>query len=180
MLWGDGTKRGDHKMRLQTILHPTDYDGSSDAALRYAAALAHDYKARLIVLHSVSTLGPENVTYGEITSRKQPEEYRKRLWEEIHRVRSPERDVAVEYILSEDDPVSAILQIAVQRKCDLIVVGTHSRHGVRRLLEGSVAESVVRLAPCPVLVVKNGSTVETESSKKATELHPHFLSEEDR
>jgi nucleotide-binding universal stress UspA family protein len=167
-------------VRLQTILHPTDYDGSSDAALHYAAALAHDYKAQLIVLHSVATLGPENLTYGEINEGKQPEAYRKHLWEEIHRIRSPEREVPIEYILSEDDPVSAILQVAVARKCDLIVVGSHGRHGVRRLLEGSVAERVVRLATCPVLVVKNGAMGETGSSKIGTELHPHFLSEEGR
>jgi nucleotide-binding universal stress UspA family protein len=169
-------------VRLQTILHPTDYDGSSDAALHYAAALAYDYKAQLIVLHSVPTLGPENLTYGEVTEGKQPEAYRKHLWKEIHRIRSPvpEREVPIEYILSEDDPVSAILQLAVARKCDLIVVGSHGRHGVRRFLDGSVAERVVRLATCPVLVVKNGALGEAGSSKKGTELHPHFLSEKGR
>jgi nucleotide-binding universal stress UspA family protein len=139
--------------------------------------LAHDYKARLIVLHSVSTLGPENVTYGEATGGKQPEEYRKRLWQEIHRIRSPEHEVQMEYVLSEDDPVSAILQLAVERKCDLIVVGSHGRHGMRRLLEGSVAEHVVRRATCPVLVVKNEPTGTAASPEEGTELHPHFLSE---
>ncbi|HEY1860291.1 MAG TPA: universal stress protein [Gemmataceae bacterium] len=166
-------------MRLQTILHPADYDGSSDTALRYAVELAHDYKARLIVLHSVSTLGPENVTYGEVAGAKQPEEYRQRLWDEIHRIRSPDRDVPMEYVLSDDDPVAATLRFAVERKCDLIVVGSHGRHGVRRLLEGSVAEHVVRLAPCPVLVVKNENVSDAAPpAKKGTELHPHFLSDE--
>jgi nucleotide-binding universal stress UspA family protein len=167
-------------MHLQTILHPADYDGSSDAALRYAVALALDYKARLIVLHSVSTLGPENVSYGEVSSGKQPEMYRQRLWEEIHRIRSPERDVPMEYILSEGDPVSAILRCAVQRKCDLIVVGSHGRHGMRRLLAGSVAEHVVRLAMCPVLVVKNEDAGETAAAGEGTELHPRLLSEDGR
>jgi universal stress protein A len=164
-------------MKLDTILFATDYDEPSQEALRYAAELAHDYKARLIVLHAVPTLGPENVSYGEATTGQQPEAFRKRLWEELHQIRPPDPNVPVEYVLSEESPVSAIIDLAGQRKCDLIVIGSHGRHGLRRFLEGSVAEHVVQLAPCPVLVVKNRVHGSKPSPAEETEFHPHFLAE---
>jgi nucleotide-binding universal stress UspA family protein len=60
-------------LHLKAILHPTDFSPHSDYALRLAGSLAHDHEARLIVLHVVLTLGPELVTYGEVTSQLQPE-----------------------------------------------------------------------------------------------------------
>src|SRR5262249_5507019 len=112
-------------MQLRTILHPTDYSELSGAALRYATALAHDHGARLLILHVVATLGPENVTYGEMVSQLQPEGYRQRLLDELHQVRPAAPDVAVEYLLSEEDPVEAITRTAAERNCDLIVLGSH-------------------------------------------------------
>jgi len=165
-------------MRLKTILHPTDYDEPSNLALRYAVELAHDYKADLIVLHSVATLGPEKLTYGEAISGKQPEAFRQRLWEEIHQIRSPDPEVTLEYVLSEEDPVSAIVHLANQRNCDLIVLGSHGKHGWKRLVEGSTAELVVRRASCPVLVIKNANAVPGNggSRSKGTEMHPGQIS----
>ncbi len=145
-------------MHLKTILYPTDYSDASQAAFDYAVALAHDHGACLLILHAVETLGPENVTYGEAVSQRQPESYRHRLLDDLHHIRSPDPQVPVEYILSEQDPVTAILRTAAERKCDLIVLGSHGRHGLRRVLEGSIAEQVVRWATCPVLVVKTSLT----------------------
>ncbi len=164
-------------MQLRSILHPTDYSELSEAALRYATALAHDHGARLIILHVVHTLGPENVTYGEMVSQRQPEGYRQRLWDELHQVRPPDPDVRAEYLLSEEGPVEAITRTAAERNCDLIVLGSHGRRGLRRLLEGSVAELVVRRAGCPVLVVKSGAPPSPPTECEDTDLHPHLLSE---
>jgi nucleotide-binding universal stress UspA family protein len=147
-------------MHMQTILHPTDFAEPSQAALRFAVALARDYGARLVILHAVETMGPENVTYGEAVSRPQPEAYRQRLWEDVREVRPADALVPLEYVLAEGDPATAIIQMATERRCDLIVLGSHGRRGWRRLLEGSVAEQVVRRAPCPVLVVR--STMEPQ------------------
>jgi nucleotide-binding universal stress UspA family protein len=69
--------------------------------------------------------------------------------------------------LQEGDPATEILRIAQECKCDLIVMGTHGRTGVARLLMGSVAEHVVRKAECPVLVVKTPLPKTTRS-----ETHP--------
>jgi nucleotide-binding universal stress UspA family protein len=163
-------------MLIRSILLPTDYAEPSKTALNYATELARDYGARLVILHAVETLGPENITFGEATSQPQPEAYRRRLWDELHHV-VPSTQLTVEYVLSEDDPVTAILQAAANHQCDLIVLGTHGRTGMRRFLEGSIAEQVVRLAQCPVLVVKSPSPSTTPPAKAGTTFHPHELTE---
>jgi nucleotide-binding universal stress UspA family protein len=166
-------------MDLQTILHPTDYSDQSQAALDYAVDLARTFGARLIVLHTVPTLGPEDVSFGEVANQKQPETYRRHLWEDLHRrARITDPHVEVEYVLSEDEPAKAINELAAQRQVDLIVLGTHGRHGLQRLLEGSVAERVIRSAPCPVLVLKPPNAQPTPlPAVGGTELHPRFLYE---
>src|SRR6516165_4115000 len=143
-------------MHFKTILCPTDYSELSQAALDYAAALAHHHGGRLVILHAVETLGPENVTYGEAVSRPQPDAYRQRLGDDLRRIQAPVSNVPVEHVLSDEDPVEAILRTAAERGCDLIVLGSHGRSGLKRLLMGSVADQVVRKASCPVLVVKEG------------------------
>jgi nucleotide-binding universal stress UspA family protein len=141
-------------MLFSRILCPTDFSESSRAALEIAAALARDHGAELLILHAVETLGPENLTYREAVSHLQPNAYRRGLLEDLRRLKPSGGDLKVEYLLLEDDPVQAILKAASERCCDLIVMGTHGRTGIQRLLMGSVAEQVVRRAACPVLVVK--------------------------
>jgi len=137
------------------ILHPTDFSESSTYAFCVAVDLAQQNQARLLVLHAVETLGPENVSYGEAVSQLQPESYDRRLWDDLRRV-APAADsgLAVQHLLVEGEPARVIECAAREHRVDLIVMGTHGRTGVRRLLMGSVAERVVRLANCPVLVVK--------------------------
>jgi nucleotide-binding universal stress UspA family protein len=75
-------------------------------------------------------------------------------WARFRR-REPENPrVPVECLLGEGSPAEAILRAARERQCDLIVMGTHGRTALGRALMGSVAEEVVRKAPCPVLTVK--------------------------
>jgi nucleotide-binding universal stress UspA family protein len=141
-------------LHLKAVLHPTDFSEHSDYALRLAGSLARDHEARLIVLHVVVTLGPELVSYGEAVSELQPEGYRQKLWEELRRVRLPDPDVLVEYQLAEGDPAEEIIRAAQDTGAELIVMATHGRTGLQRLLMGSVAEQVMRKAVCPVLTVK--------------------------
>jgi nucleotide-binding universal stress UspA family protein len=141
-------------LQLQAILHPTDYSEHSAFAFRLACSLARDHGARVIVLHVVATLGPELVPFGEAGGQLQPEGYQNKLWDDVRRVQSPDPAVAVDHRLAEGDPAEAILLAAQQTGCDLIVLGTHGRTGLERLLTGSVAEQVVRKAPCPVLTVR--------------------------
>jgi universal stress protein A len=137
------------------ILHPTDFSDCSNYALQIASDLATKYKSRIIILHAVETLGPGNVTFGEVESQLEPEGYWDRLRNDLHQVMpAVGSDVSVDYLLTEGDPASSIEQIAREQHCDLIVMGTHGHRGLERLLLGSVAEKVIRRATCAVLTVK--------------------------
>ena len=111
-------------MHPKKILHPTDYTEASRQALLEAADLAQTHGAGLVLLHVVETLGPEKLTHGEVAGGPQPEAYRRRLFEELHRVRPAAPDLHVEYVLSEEDVVTAILRTAADLGCDLIDVST--------------------------------------------------------
>jgi nucleotide-binding universal stress UspA family protein len=140
--------------RPQLILHPTDYSESSSYALQIAADLARQLQAKILILHVAETLGPENVTFGEATSQLEPASYRHRLEEDLRqRVPAPS-GISVEYILAAGDIIEEIESTAQKRACDLIVMGTHGRTGLSHLVMGSIAERVIRLAPCPVLTTK--------------------------
>jgi nucleotide-binding universal stress UspA family protein len=166
-------------MHPRKILHPTDYSEVSEPALRIAAGLAHDHGAVLVLLHVVETLGPEKASFGEMTAQAQPEGWRAKLWEELHKVRPADATVRVEYVLSEEDPVTAILRTAEVEDCDLIVLGTHGLTGWRRWVLGSIAEEVVRRANCPVLVVKPKKAAPTLPPVHTDQLHPGYLIEKE-
>ena len=109
------------------------------------------------MLHVVETLGPENVTFGEVATHLEPQSYRQRLEADLRRVKpAVPPEIQVDYLLSEgsSDPARGIEQTAILQHCDLIVMGTHGHRGLSRLLLGSVAETVVRRATCPVLTIK--------------------------
>ena len=138
---------------IKTILHPTDFSAPSEYAFRVACALARDYGAKLVVMH----VDMPPVTIGEVISSMEPEEYKQKLWDEFRRLEASEpgiRDLRVETKLVGGNPAKEILRAAREIKPELIVMGTHGRTGLSRLLMGSVAEEVVRKSPFPVLTVK--------------------------
>jgi len=137
---------------IRTIVYPTDFSERSGYAFQVACALARDYGARLFVLH-VKT--PPLVVYGEGPFLPpEPTVASQALHEKLDRLVPPDPKVWVEHLMTEGDPATEILRLAEESKCDLIVMGTHGRTGLRRLLMGSVAEQVVRKAPCPVFTLK--------------------------
>jgi nucleotide-binding universal stress UspA family protein len=139
-------------LSIHTILHPTDFSPPSGAAFQVACALARDYAARLVLLH---VKPPEMMYAGEgYVLPPDPEAVRKELQDELARLRPPDLALRVERLLKEGDAVREILHAAKEVHADLIVLGTHGRTGVGRLLMGSVGEAVLRKAPCPVLTVK--------------------------
>src|SRR5262249_50246999 len=136
---------------IRTILHPTDFSERSAHAFRLACRLARDHGAGVLVLHVMEP----PASRAEEVARRPPDGYRDQLWNEsLLPVRSPLPGVEVEHLLEEGDPAKEILRVAGEVACDLIVMGTHGRGGLRRLLMGSVAEQVLRRAPCPVVTVK--------------------------
>jgi nucleotide-binding universal stress UspA family protein len=135
-------------LAVRTILHPTDFSERSQYALALACALARDYGARLIIVHVVRL---PVVAYGEGIVPPNPEVLRAAAQKELDQLLVP---VRAERRLEEGDVVGEILRVAREVHADLMVLGTHGRTGLRRLLMGSVAEQVVRKAACPVLTVK--------------------------
>ena len=138
-------------MNLKTILVSTDFSPSSDAALAMATALARDSGAKLLIVHveeiPLATGGAE---YLYSVPEPATQELKKMLGEVVPK----DPNVAYEHRLLAGDPAEAIVRTAEADGVDMIVIGTHGRTGLTRLLMGSVAEKVVRTAPCPVLTLK--------------------------
>jgi universal stress protein A len=137
------------------ILHPTDFSQCSALAFEVATDLAQQHQGTVIVLHAVETLGADNVTFGEARSQLEPDTYRQRLLDEVHKiVPPPGSSIPMEYVVVEGEPAEQIDLFASENKIDLIVMGTHGRTGLVRLFSGSVAEQALRRTPCPMLVVR--------------------------
>jgi len=143
--------------QVHTILHPTDFSTYSQHAFRLACALARDYGARVVVMHAVPFGTTEFLALSELGSQEKAGSIRQSFWGHLHRIESPDPNVHVEYRLEHGDPTSQVLRVAKELHADLIVMGTHGRTGLSRVLMGSVAEQVVRNATCPVLTVKTPS-----------------------
>lgn len=141
------------------ILFPTDYSECSNEALRYAISLASESGGSLLLLHVVEPMSPYLVPDPAPAANPHREEFvslLKSLLADKPSVSYEERTVVAA-------PVAAIVSLAESELVDVIVMGTTGRTGVKRLLLGSVAEEVVRRAPCPVLTLK---AVEPECSKR--------------
>jgi nucleotide-binding universal stress UspA family protein len=150
---------------INTILHPTDFSPQADYAYRLASALARDHGAHLIIMH-VRVV--PTVAYGEFAALPpEPEEGLDNLKERLQQMKP--HGCAVEYMLAEGVPAEEIVNIARDKHCDLIVMGTHGRTGLGRLLMGSVAELVVRRAACPVLTVKTPLITEAADEEQTME-----------
>lgn len=140
-----------------TILFPTDYSPGSDEVLKLATALAREKNARLLIAH-VTML--EKTPVGELFE-EEPEPDPAEM-ERLRAVVPPDPGVAFEHRLLYGEPGSvevtrpgdAIVRLARQENVDTIVLGTHGRTGLSRLLMGSVAERVHKHAPCTVVAVK--------------------------
>ena len=140
---------------LERILVPVDFSDCSLDALEYAAVVAQQAKASLMLLHVL-----EPVSYGldftlghSLTREQVRETWTKRLEELAASLRV--RQVPVESQLRGGVPADSILDSARTLPCDIIVMGTHGRRGISHAISGSVAEAVLRKASCPVLMVRN-------------------------
>jgi nucleotide-binding universal stress UspA family protein len=143
----------------QTIVVATDFSESCDAAIPHAFRLAKDRGARVVMVHVIDARLTPNPLYAHYYPIPTPEQMRAAEAQaaEALRERIPDelRDSArVELLVGHGAPASEILRVASETKASLIVIATHGRTGLRRLALGSVAERVVREAPCPVLVVR--------------------------
>jgi nucleotide-binding universal stress UspA family protein len=144
--------------KISRVLVGVDFDEASASALKMAGVLASASKAELTVFHSAAQDAPAYFTADQIEALE-AEQMRSRA-ETADQLRSfagqhVSSDVRV--VVEESPPQEAIVRLA--SSFDLVVVGTHRRHGALRWWLGSVAEAVVRRSPCPVLVVPAGAVV---------------------
>src|SRR5579884_2410847 len=121
---------------IGTILHPTDFSEPSEFAFRLACALARDYDARLVLLH---IMPPPMVVYGGGGVPPEPGPDLAELKEKLQQMETRAQRVRVESQVMEGDPVDMILRAAGEIHSDIIVMGTHGRTALARLLLGSVA-----------------------------------------
>jgi nucleotide-binding universal stress UspA family protein len=136
---------------IRTILHPTDFSESGKPALRLALRLARDLGARLILLH----VAAPPVLFGELgMALPVPAMPKQDLDEERAQLKELAAASGAECRVVEGAAAAEILRLAGEEPCDLIVLGTHGRGPLARLLVGSVTTEVLRHAPCPVLAVK--------------------------
>lgn len=168
-------------MQVRKILVPIDYSDDSHQALQCGASLAKQYGAKLLLLHVIPKAVEEVFQHDpgwepfissfsdqEIGPERQihppdpfiidlEEKARGELSDFAHK--SLHEAVPVEVKIGVGRPVEEILRMAREEGGDLIVMGTHGRTGLRHVLLGSVAEKVVRTAPCPVFTVRVGIEV---------------------
>jgi nucleotide-binding universal stress UspA family protein len=136
---------------LKNILVATDFEPTSEAALTYGRALATTFGARLHLLHvAENDFLRASVTDPHVLKTAVARRLNERLTAEDRQVRGARATLEV-----SDRPADTITRYAKREQIDLIVMGTHGRTGVTHLLMGSVAEQVVRMAPCPVLTVRH-------------------------
>ena len=141
---------------MKTILCPTDFSKSSENAVRYAIELARISKAKILLMHAYET----PVIYTDVTistvqidfellresALKQLKKLYARLIEQV-------RDVSIELVLQQGLPSTRTVEIAIEKKVDLIVMATTATNQLQRFLIGSNASRVLKHAPCKVLLV---------------------------
>jgi universal stress protein A len=136
---------------LKDILVATDFSDASDAALNYGRALAHTFGATLHVLHAMENPFLRPVP-GDPHALKAAAA--RHLGDQL--LASDRTTLhAVTCLEVSDEPAEEIVRYAAKHAIGLIIMGTHGRDAIARLFVGSVAEKVVRTAPCPVLTVKH-------------------------
>lgn len=155
--------------RISTILYATDLQEHARGVFRYAVSLARQHQARIILLHVIEPLGG---TARSLVKNMMPEGQFDQLRQEgLVRLRqqvaarlqafcrdelgeSPEQADGIASIhIEEGDSAEVILQGVTRFGVDLIVMGTHGRRGLNKMLIGSVATRVVQRSSCPVMLV---------------------------
>ena len=164
-----------HAMNVKRILFPTDFSHHNDAALDYASTLAAESGAKLFIVHvderyEVSAaMGEAGYVYPLSFDANNRDEIRERL----SKVVPTHPEVKYEHHYLEGAPLTEIVKFAKRENVDLIVMASHGRTGLSRLVMGSIAEGVMRRAPCPVLVVKQP----TEVPEPVYDVGSHVLQE---
>ena len=143
-------------MAIHHVLVPIDFSPYAEQALAYAIALAQKLHARVTLLHVIQ---PPLVAGADIGAWPSPtflQDLEAAITSDLegYLARVTAAGLAGEMAVVHGVPFQEILDTAKKRQVDLIIMGTHGRTGLSHVLLGSVAERVVRLAPCPVLIAR--------------------------
>ncbi len=153
---------------IKTILCPVDFSEPSQQAYRVACVAARKYAARVVVVHVLPQPLP---AYHEFGPRERDGTLAEReVLGSLRALYSPHRRIDVDYRVGRGQAAGEIISLARTLMPELIVMGTHGRAGIGRLLLGSVTEAVLRRAPCPVLTVR--APVPAESPAAPAEREP--------
>lgn len=146
-------------MTLRNILIPTDFSECADHALTHAVEVADRFDATLHLLHVVNELDPD--WYGLTEAQEQAAELREQIrttaQERLQEIAPTESHFDFETVVSLQlsfDVADTIDEYVHERDIDLVVMGTHGRQGLDRLMLGNVADKLIRHAPCPVMTVR--------------------------
>lgn len=151
---------------MAVVIHPTDFSDTARVAEAQAIAMARLLGADLVILH----VAVEGMLYGETPFGRA----------ELERVYEAQRDwahravdervaaargagIAARGVVRVGTPADEIVRAANEEKAAMIVLGTHGRGGVQRLMLGSVADRVLRRAACPVLVVRDNESLSSSA-----------------
>jgi nucleotide-binding universal stress UspA family protein len=140
---------------LKNILVATDFGEASAVALAYGRDLARTYNARLHLVHAVEDILMRYSPEVAFSVPEMQKDLEKAAWRDV-RALITEDDKTIAIVPVVETAISvpkALVEYAKTNAIDLIVMGTHGRGAMKQLLMGSVAERVVRTAPCPVLTV---------------------------
>src|SRR5262245_52215944 len=143
-------------MIVQHVLVPIDFSATADRALEYAIALAQQLQARLTLLHvlEMTPVTMEEMTAGVAATYLEAQETEAQQLLQASLERVQRAGLQGDILLVQGTPTPTIVDMAGEQGVDLIVMGTHGRTGLAHLFMGSVAEHVIRQAPCPVLVMR--------------------------
>ncbi len=143
-------------MIVQHMLVPIDFSATADRALEYAIALGQQLQTRLTLLHvlDMTPMTMDEMTVGVVATYLEEQEIEAQHLLQASLERVQRAGLQGDSLLVQGTPTQTIVDTAGEQGVDLILMGTHGRTGLAHVFLGSVAEHVVRQAPCPVLVVR--------------------------
>lgn len=143
-------------INLKSILVATDFSDQASAAVRYAAEFARLFEAETVACH---VLEPAKVVLPGVTGTTEAggvDVEASNARDQVEQLLTESGTPRFRVLIEKGNPSAEIIRAARNEGVDLIVLSTHGRTGMSHMIMGSTAENVVRLAPCPVLVVRDG------------------------
>jgi nucleotide-binding universal stress UspA family protein len=171
---------------FKQILFAADFSETSRDAFRIACSLARESDSRILVLHVLEAfrVAEEPVYFGQQSVRyigtDPTEASQESVESRLSQTYVPDRPILIEYRAKSGLAAEEIVRVSREAETDLIVMGTHGRSGFSRFLAGSVAESVLRAAQCPVLALRSSAHLEAPAGDIQSILAPIDLSAHSR